>query len=413
LALAHSQETDPELLDLLKKKNTNLILDRVPVLGTEKEIYCDTSTGKARPYVTPELRKTAFQSIHSLAHPGPRATVRQITQKFVWPNIRKDCKTWAQACLSCQRAKITRHVRAPLAEFEPTARFEHIHLDIVGPLPQSQGYTYVVTMIDRETRWPEAVPTTSITAERIAAIIVENWVSRFGAPARITTDQGRQFESELVKRLAARLGTHKNRTTAFHPQTNGKVERWHRTLKAAIKAYATQNWVEILPLIMLGLRTAISTDRNVSPAQMTYGSELRLPGEFVDPELENSSITNAPGFVERLGAALRKFAGQIRRHGQAPVYVPSELKHCSHVFLRVETKGALTQPYVGPFQIVKRDEKTCTIIKNGKEEKISVDRVKPAHMLQEPGPEYAVKEEETAKRERPSRKVRFHGVYSK
>ena len=132
--------------------------------------------------------------VHCLAHPSPRVTAKLVGRKFVWPEMQKDCREWARACLACQRAKIGRHTRTPVGSFAPSSRFAHVHLDIVGPLPPSRGYTYIVTMMDRETRWPEAIPTACITDEKIATLVIEHWIARFGTPVRLTTDQGRQFE---------------------------------------------------------------------------------------------------------------------------------------------------------------------------------------------------------------------------
>lgn len=156
---------------------------------------------------------------------------------------------------------------------------------------------YVITLIDRTSRWPEAFPTASITAKRVANILVTNWILRFGVPATVTTDQGRQFEVDLLTRLAALCGIRHTPTTAYHPQANGRVERWHRSLKVAIKAYETVNWVGVLPMLLLRLRTAVHEDQNMSPAQLTYGAELRLPCDFF---VSSAEIEDSPYFVKEL-----------------------------------------------------------------------------------------------------------------
>lgn len=154
--------------------------------------------GTNRPYIPPKLRRQIFEQLHGLSHPGVRATQRLIGARYVWPRMNTDVRDWTKQCLSCQRSKITRHTNTPLMPFRtPDARFDHIHVDIVGPLPPSRGFTYILTCVDRYTRWPEAAPIPDITAQTVAATFVNIWVSRFGCPSIVTTDKGPQFQSAL------------------------------------------------------------------------------------------------------------------------------------------------------------------------------------------------------------------------
>ena len=383
-ALAQAQQVDPELESLLSKdRSTSLMLELVPWTGTEIQLYCDMSSGKARPFVPTSFRQEVFQSIHNLAHTGVRATRKLLTDRFVWPGIRTDVATWVRQCVPCQRSKVQRHTKSPIGTFRsPSVRFANIHLDLVGPLPPSSGMTYLLTIVDRYTRWPEAIPLPNMQAATVASVFVSHWVARFGVPESVTTDRGGQFEAALFASLTNLLGCRHLRTTAYHPQANGMVERFHRQLKASLRTTsAVSHWVEQLPLILLGFRTAIKTDSGVSSAEMLYGSNLRLPGEFFT---STSQVPPDPSsFVGRLQYDLQQLRPIPVRAPlpTRPVYLPSDLQTADKVFLRRDAvRRPLQPPYDGPYKVLKRSSKYFEIDVNGRVTLVSVDRLKPAHL---------------------------------
>ena len=188
---------------------------------------------------------------------------------------------WTKAFLSCQQAKVNRQSSNPLSTFAPpSARFDAIHLDLVGPLPHSNGYMYLLTVIDRFTHWPEALPLPDIKAENVAQIFLQGWIARFGTPTTITTDRGSQFESGLWSDLMVALGTKHLRTTACHPQANGLIERFYRQLKGALKCHFPQHqWTEALPWALLGIRSAVKEDSKCTctTAEMIYSRCYHIP----------------------------------------------------------------------------------------------------------------------------------------
>ena len=214
--MAEAQRTDPELQALLVNPETSSVQLAPMTLPTgELTLYCDMSTGIPRPFVPTSLRKVVFNSLHSLSHPGIRATRHLVTSRYVWPKINRDVNHWTKSCDRCQRVKVTRHTHAPVMTFKPPdARFDAVHIDLVGPLPPSHGYQYLLTCVHRFTRWPEAFPLTDITAESVARAFVFGWIAQFGVPSTVITDRGRQFESNLWTQMNCLFGIHRQRTTA-------------------------------------------------------------------------------------------------------------------------------------------------------------------------------------------------------
>jgi hypothetical protein len=136
--------------------------------GTTRSIYCDTSAGRYRPYVPASLRLQVFQSVHDLSHSVTTATAKLVAQRFVWPGVQNDCRTWARACQSSQRCKVSCHIFTPLGDFKPpVVRFLHVHIDLVGPLPTSADCTYYLTSVDHFTRRPEVFLIPDITGQTV------------------------------------------------------------------------------------------------------------------------------------------------------------------------------------------------------------------------------------------------------
>lgn len=380
-----SRQADELCFDNLVKSFPELKLKRFP-LNKDINIICDESSNYPRPFVPPSSRHAVFDYFHSLAHTGFKRTLRVIADRFVWNNVRRDVHAWCKECEMCQKNKITRHTRPGEKQFNlPSDRFETVHIDIVGPLSPSTStlfptpQTYLLTMMDRSTRWMEATPMSSITAEHVASTFVHTWVARFGTPLHIVTDRGAQFEAELMAKLGQLLGFFRVRTTSYHPQTNGLLERFHRVLKSSLKC-KPGNWLEKLPIVLLGLRMAPLDDSPFSsPFNAVTGANLMIPTAGIEQKAKLNQ-----GFIDTLAEhfqVLQPVVVEASRASVSDTFIPKDLDTCDEVWLRVDrVRRPLEAPYTGPFKVLERNPSNNTLlldIPGRVPQTVNLSRVKP------------------------------------
>ena len=213
--------------------------------------------------------------------------------------------------------------------------------------------------------------------EHGADALVAGWVSRFGVQAVITSDRGTQFTSAVWEVLCKRLHIQHITTTAFHPCSNGMVERCHRQLKDTLRARSAANdWPDHLPWVLLGLRAVPKEDSAVSSAEMVLGDPLMLPGQPLaagEPPPPQRSYRDA-----LLGGPTCHVPTRPLPPAQSGL--PAALAACTSVYVRT---GGTLPLYAGPFAVLERGEKVFQLQVGDREEAVSVDRLKP-HMGAEP-----------------------------
>ncbi|BHF77112.1 hypothetical protein SprV_0502021400 [Sparganum proliferum] len=318
---------------------SGLQLKDVPLTTGSGTILCDVSTPFHRPFVPASMRRAVAQTL-----PGIRASQKLLTERFVWPGMNKDVKAWARSCLNCQRNKVQLHNKSPPGTFPcPDARFSHVRLDVVGPLPPSNRFPHLLTCVDRYTRWAEAIPLPNAQAETIVKAFVSRWVDMFGAPSTISTDRGAQFESALFQTLLNFLGCTRLRKTAYRLAAN-----------------------------------ALKSDLDCSAAELVYGTTLQLPGEMVTRTSREAGET-PDNFVHRLRQFMRSLFSVPPRTPTTESYVEKDLDNFTHVFVRCDrVRQPLESPHEGPLCVLAHNAKTCRILLGEKEDVVSVDRVKAA-----------------------------------
>jgi hypothetical protein len=250
-----------------------------------------------------QCRSAVLQIAHDVptaGHLGINKTRSRILCRYYWPGVFKEVADHCRSCEVCQRSPGgNRRIRAEMVPMPLVERpFERIAMDIVGPLPRSKaGNKYILTVCDYATRYPEAIPLPSIEAERIAKELVKLF-SRVGIPDEILTDQGTNFMSVFLQEIYRLLHIKRIRTTPYHPQTDGLVERFNGTLKAMLRKLTSRNqkdWDELLPYLLFAYREVPQESTGFAPFELLYGRRVRGPLDVLrevwsGEEVENVSV---------------------------------------------------------------------------------------------------------------------------
>lgn len=269
------------------------------------------------------LRNDVMLQLHDNAtagHLGVKKTLMRIQERFYWCGYHKDVESWCRQCDICNsRKNPPKKRKAPMQRYVVGVPMERMAMDIMGPLPvTARGNKYILCVADYFTKWTEAFAIPDQEAETVAKVFVEQFFTRFGVPLQLHTDQGRNFESKLFKELSTLLGIDKTRTTAFHPQSDGMVERFNRTLEAMLSAVVSEDqrdWDEWLPHVTMAYRSSVHETTGESPSAMMLGREMNLPIDLTvpsPPKEETESIEYVQILKEKL-QRVHEFAREATR----------------------------------------------------------------------------------------------------
>ncbi|XP_075775938.1 uncharacterized protein LOC142826874 [Pelodiscus sinensis] len=241
-----------------------------------------TAGGETQLLVPKAYRWRVMEMAHDnpwAGHLGIEKTQQRVIQRFYWPGVYQDVKNFCRSCPQCQRTAEARVPRAALVPMPLVSEpFERIGLDLVGPLERTRrGHQYILVVVDYATRYPEAVPLRKTNAATIADELVKMF-ARVGLPKEILTDQGTNLVSRLMKELCRWLQIKKIRTAAYHPQTDGLVERFNKTLKAMLRRLVQddpRDWDKLLPPLLFAIREVPQSSVGFSPFELLYGRRPR------------------------------------------------------------------------------------------------------------------------------------------
>jgi transposase InsO family protein len=336
----------------------------------------------------PEQRKKILDEYHNKptgGHQGAFRTYRRLKLKYKWPKMFRDIVNYCRNCDKCQRNKARKITREPLAITDTSQKpWQKVYLDIVGgknALPTTQrGHKYILTFQDDLTKFSEAFPLETQSANEVAKVFVENIVLRHGVPEKLLTDQGANFMSNIFKETCRLLQISKLATCAYHPQTNGQCERQHKTLQEYLRHYVNadqSNWDDWLVYSTHTYNTTPHTATGYEPFYLLYGRHAALPTALVtkDP----TPLYSFDDYSKELKFRLQTAHAMARRtimdrKEYAKTQYDKKAKEVSFnvndlVLVRRETReNKLSSLYVGPYKIIGVDNLHNSVVLKGKKQ---------------------------------------------
>jgi Integrase zinc binding domain/Integrase core domain len=271
------EDFSPQQQQQLMKQANNYILKDDVIFKRDKKIQ-----NKLYRVIKKDEVATVLHMMHNdptSGHLGIEATFNKIRSRYYWPQFYEEIKRYVETCDACQRRGRPRRNNElyPIPVHSP---FYQIGIDIVGPLPRTQrGKKYIVTAMDYLTKWPEARALTEATAEKVADFIYEQIICQHGCPQIILTDRGTHFNNNMVDRLLSKFKIKHLLSTPYHPQTNGLVERFNRTICESLAKLSdkTNDWDLFIPPVLFAYRTTKHSTTKIEPFFLVYGRSARLP----------------------------------------------------------------------------------------------------------------------------------------
>ena len=373
------------------------------------DLWCEMSLSNPRPVLPKSMRKFVMQQLHSLAHDGIKESVRKISSYYFWKDMKKEITEFCQTCHGCQSVKASTTKSPHYGFFDvPDTRFKHCHVDIVGPLPESGGCKYMLTIQDRTTRQLTVIPLPEPSAKTCSRAFLLHYIALYGVPSACTSDQGSNFVSALFQEMQQGLGIDIKHTPIYWPQSNGLIERSHRSLKTSIRAQLIElgqkyqdKWIDLLPWALLGRRTAFNKNLGTSSNELVLGMHVQVPGACVqDINLEDEPLIE--DILNKLQIKNNRVAVPTAVNPQTEVETPPE--SVTHVYTRQHDVKGLQPKYCGPFLVLSRPSRSTLEIKVGlnkdgsfRKELRTWSDVKPAYLREN------MSEASRPKRGRPSK----------
>ena len=287
------------------------------------------------------VKESEVEDILYHSHSDPLAghfsldeTYRRIKIRYYWPQMFDDVRKYVKTCDECQRRGKNQRIE-PLHPIKVGQPFDRLGMDIVGPLPMTnRGNKYIVVATEYLTKWPEACALPDAKASSVVSFFYEDIICRHGCPKEVLTDRGTHFVNEMLDSLCDKFGVKHKLSTAYHPQTNGLVERFNRTLCEALAKFANENkddWDLYISSVLFAYRTRKHNTTRHEPFYLMYGRDVVLPIEFTvtTPQVELHETDLQEDLIKRVHMITEKIM-EDRLVTQDVIHVAQEKQKQRH-----------------------------------------------------------------------------------
>lgn len=319
-----------------------------------------------------------------------------LRRRYYWRNMALDCYTYVAACEECAKQRTTLQTHAnKLQLFTPSAPLEDIAMDLLGPLVRtSRGNRYILVVVDRFSKLVRTIPMKSITSASLARVFVDQWVTIYGSPSTVLTDNASNFRSRFMLETNRLLGIQSKATTTYHPQANGQTERHNRTLLAALKKYTEEHpkdWDLYVHGITYAYNNQVHTSTGVAPFELVLSRQPpRLSVETERGDTPRSPHTYKEDWSSRIHKLVvdtqhRLDESQQRMKRNFDARLRRRTKHVQvgdTIVLKREKSSdsepgrhKLSPTTRGPFTVTKVKTHTVVIEREGIPEEVSMDRI--------------------------------------
>ena len=313
-----------------------------------------------------QARETVIWDSHLQAHVGVHKTTERVRLTWYWPGMTADIRRAIKTCEICQVAKHGGlHPAGGRRRLFAGRPWQQVAIDLVGPFPPtSRGNRWILVLSDHFTRWQDALPLPDATANTVAQVLEERIFSYFGLPEQLHSDQGAQFESQLLAELCSKWNIRKTHTTPYHPQANGIVERNNRSLGDSLRTLllnkGVDEWDRVLPQIMRTFRGTPHATTGETANLMMLGRELRLPDQLQYQQLHAEEMSREDYMRESqlqlsaLHQQIRSLQKSVRQENtEEPLtFTPGDLVLLENKRRRKGDSAKLQPKFLGPYHII-------------------------------------------------------------